>query len=103
MPKRRSVFFRDSFPNYGYDDVDDAGVDDASVDDAGVDHASVEDDLLDRPGNKRGAGVRDGLAAARAEGGLDTIFELILLFFSTMMIIVMSTLPIVIESIENCQ
>ena len=70
MPKKGGFFFWDSFPNYGY----------AAVDHTGVDDASVEGDLFDRPGNKRGAGVRDGLAAARAERGLDTIFGLIILF-----------------------
>ena len=58
MPKRKGVFSWYSFPNCDCDD------------------ASAEGDLFDRPGNKRGAGVRDGLATAGAEGGLDTIFGL---------------------------
>ena len=68
MLKNKGVFFWDSFPNYGC----------AAVDHAGVDDASGEGDLFDRPGNKRGAGVRDGLATARAERGLDTIFGLVI-------------------------
>ena len=59
----------------------DALVEDAVVDEAVVDDAGVEGNLFDRPSNKRGAGVRDGLAAAGAEGGLDTIFGLFILFW----------------------
>ena len=48
------------------------------VDNAGVDYDGGEGDLFDRPGNKGGAGVRDGLATAGAESGLDTIFGLVI-------------------------
>ena len=64
--QKNGCFFWDSVPNHGCDDVGDAG---------------VEGDLFDRPGNKRGAGVRDGLATAGAERGLATIFGIFLRFF----------------------